>query len=110
MLSFLVDNLYAVFGDQVFQQSVGIPMGIKCASSLADLFLYSYEAEFVQKLLQDKNKELTVYFNQTYKYIDYVLSINNYNFYNYVHLLFPRELEIKDIRESATSASNLESY
>jgi hypothetical protein len=29
-----------VFGDQVFQQPVGIPMGINCAPLLADLFLY----------------------------------------------------------------------
>jgi hypothetical protein len=57
MLGFLVDNIYVVFGDQVFQQSVGIPMGINCAPLLADLFLYSYEAEFVQKLLQNNNKK-----------------------------------------------------
>jgi hypothetical protein len=55
MLGFLVDNIYIVFGDQVFQQSVGIPMGTNCANLLADLFLYSYETEFVQKLLQDNN-------------------------------------------------------
>ena len=55
MLGFLVDNIYVVFGDQVFQQTVGIPMGTNCAPLLADLFLYSYEAEFVQKLLRDKN-------------------------------------------------------
>ena len=57
MLDFLVDNIYVVFGDQVFQQSVGIPMGTNCAPLLADLFLYSYEAEFVQKLLRDNNKK-----------------------------------------------------
>ena len=51
MLGFLIDNIYVVFGDHVFQQSVGIPMGTNCAPLLADLFLYSYEAEFVQKLL-----------------------------------------------------------
>jgi hypothetical protein len=56
MLGFLVDNIYVVFGDQVFQQSVGIPMGTNCARLLADLLLYSYEAEFVQKLLQDNKK------------------------------------------------------
>jgi hypothetical protein len=53
MLGFLVDNIYVVFGDQIFQQSVGIPMGTNCAPLLTDLFLYSYEAEFVQKLLRD---------------------------------------------------------
>jgi hypothetical protein len=40
MLGFLVDNIYLVFGDQVFQQSVGIHMGTNCAPLLADLFLY----------------------------------------------------------------------
>ena len=58
MLGFLIDNIYVVFGEQVFQQSVGIPMGTNCAPLLADLFLYSNEAEFVQKLLQDKKKNL----------------------------------------------------
>jgi hypothetical protein len=58
MLGFLVDNIYVVFGDQVFQQSVGIPMGTNCAPLLADLFLYSYEAKFVQKLLRDNTKHL----------------------------------------------------
>jgi hypothetical protein len=56
MLGFLLDNIYVVFEDQVFQQSVGIPMGTNCAPLLADLFLYSYEAEFVQKLLRNNNK------------------------------------------------------
>jgi hypothetical protein len=45
------------------------------APLLADLFLYSYEADFV--LLRDKNKnkkkKLAVSFNHTYKYIDDIL-------------------------------------
>jgi hypothetical protein len=55
MLGFFVDNIYVVFKDQVFQQSVGIPMGTNCALLLVDLFLYSYEAEFVQKLLRNND-------------------------------------------------------
>jgi hypothetical protein len=50
MLGFLVDNVYEVVGDQVFQQSIVIPMGTNCAPLLADVMLYSYEAEFVQRL------------------------------------------------------------
>ena len=41
MLEFLIDNIFVVFGNQVFQQSVGIPMGTNCAPLLADLFLFS---------------------------------------------------------------------
>ena len=46
MLEFLVD-IFVVFGGKVFQQIVGIPMGTNCAPLLADIFLYSYEAEFI---------------------------------------------------------------
>jgi hypothetical protein len=72
MLGFLVDNIYEVFGDQFFQQSIGIPMNTNCAPFWGDLLLYSYEAEFVQKLLQDtcnnktKRKKLAVSFNHTF--------------------------------------------
>jgi hypothetical protein len=50
MLGFFIDNIFVVFGSKVFQQTVGIPMGTKCAPLLADSFLYSYEAEFIQKV------------------------------------------------------------
>jgi hypothetical protein len=49
MLEFLIDNIYVVVGGQVFQQFVGVPMGTNRAPLLADLFLYSYEAEFITK-------------------------------------------------------------
>ena len=108
MFGFLVDNIYVVFGDQVFQQTVGIPMGTNCAPLLEDLFLHSYEAEFVQKLLWDNNKKLVVSFNHSFRYIDDVLSINNHIFHNYVHLIYLDELDIKDTTESDKSASYLD--
>jgi hypothetical protein len=46
MLGFLIDNIFVVFGNQIFQQTVGILMGTNCGPLLADLFLYSYEAEY----------------------------------------------------------------
>ena len=51
MLEFLVDNIFVVFAGKVFQQKVGIPMGTNCTLLLADIFLYSYEADFIQSLL-----------------------------------------------------------
>ena len=57
MLEFLVDNIFVVFGGKVFQQIVGIPMGTNCALLLADMFLYSYEAEFIQSLLSNGKKK-----------------------------------------------------
>ena len=53
-------------------------------------------------------KKLAVSFNHTFRYIDDVLSINNHNFNNYVHLIYNGELEIKDTTESDKSASYLD--
>jgi hypothetical protein len=50
------------------------------APLLADLFLYSYESEFLQKLVKDKKIHEASTFNFTYRYIDDVLSINNSRF------------------------------
>ena len=80
-------------------------MGTNCAPLLADLFLYSYEAEFIQKLLKDGNKQLARKFNFSSRYIDDVLSLNNDKFINYVHKIYPGELEIKDTTESSKKAS-----
>ena len=108
MLEFLVDNIFVVFAGKVFQQTVGILMGTNFAPLLADIFLYSYEAEFIQSLLLMGKKHLASRFNVTYRYIDDVLSINNPEFENYLDQMYPAELEIKDITESTTSASNLD--
>jgi hypothetical protein len=49
-----------------------------------------------------------VSFNCTHRYIDDVLSINNHTFHDYVHLIYPDELDIKDATESEKSASYLD--
>ena len=51
MLEFLVDNIFVVFGGNVFQQKVGIPMGTNCVPLLVDIFVFSNEAEFIQSVL-----------------------------------------------------------
>ena len=66
MLEFLIDNIFVMFGGRVFQQTVGIPMGTNCAPLLADLFLYSYEADFIQGLLMKNEKKLARSFNFTF--------------------------------------------
>ena len=83
-------------------------MGTNCAPFLADIFLYSYEAEFIQSLLSAGRKRLASRFNFTYRYIDDLLSVNYPDFENYLGQIFPLELKIKDTTESNTSASYLD--
>ena len=95
MLEFLVDNIFVVFGGKVFQQIVGIPMGTNCAPLLDDIFLYSYEAEFIQSLLSTGKKKLASQSNFTYRYIDDVLSINNPDFENYLGQMYPNLIKMR---------------
>jgi hypothetical protein len=99
MLEFLIDKIFVSFGGTLFQQVAGIPMGTNCAPLLADLFLYSYESEFLQKLVKDKKINEAKAFNFTYRYIDDALSINNSRF-----------AEIKETTDTASPASFLDLY
>ena len=110
MINFLVDNIYVEFGGKIFQQTIGIPMGTNCAPLLADLFLFSYEAEFVEELVKSGHRDLAKAFNFTFRYIDDVLSLNNKKFIDYVHRIYPSELEIKDTTDSSTSAAYLDIF
>ena len=96
MLEFLLDNILVLFDGQIFQQTIGIPMGTNCAPLLADLFLHSFEAEFIQGCLMSGKKKLVQSFNFTYRNIDDVLSQNNSKFSDYLDFIYPSELEIKD--------------
>jgi hypothetical protein len=110
MLEFLIDNIFVSFGGTLFQQVVGIPMDTNCAPLLVDLFLYSYESEFLQKLVKDKKIHEARAFNFTYRYIDDVLSINNSRFAEFLPLIYTPELEIKETTDTASSASFLDLY
>ena len=84
-------------------------MDKNCAPLLADIFLYSYEAEFIQSLLLSAGKKrLASQFNFTNRYIDDILSTNNPAFENYLGQMYPPALEIKNTTEGNTSASYLD--
>ena len=80
-------------------------MGTNCGPRLADIFLYSYEAEFIQSLISTGSKQLASPFNTTYRFIGNVLSINNLEVEKYLGQMYPVERQIKDTKEFNTSAS-----
>ena len=77
-VNFLLDNICVRFGNKVYRQVVSIPMGTNCAPLIADLFLYCYESQFMTKLSKDLSKlHLIDKFNNTYRYLDDIFSLNN---------------------------------
>ena len=89
MLEYLIDNIYLLFGGRAFQQTVGILMSTKCAHLLADLVLYSYEADFIRGLLKKNEKKLARYFNFTFLYKYDILSLNNDMLGDLVDRIYP---------------------
>jgi hypothetical protein len=72
------------------------------------LFLYSYEADFIQGLLKINEKKLARSFNFTFRYTDDVLSLNNSRFGEFVYRIYPIEIEIKDTTDTDRFASYLD--
>ena len=62
---------------------------------MADLFLYSYEPDFVHPQ-KSKFKKQRTSFNLTVHYINDFISFNNPRFNDYIDGIYPKELEIKD--------------
>jgi hypothetical protein len=83
-------------------------MGMNCVPLLAALFLYSYEADFIQGLLKKSEEKLTRSFNFTFRSIVDVPSLNNFRFGDFVHRIYPIELEIKDTTDTDRSVSYLD--
>ena len=87
-----MDNIYVRFGGQLFRQTVGIPMRTNCALLLADLFLYSYENEFLDKLIKEGKRKLARKFSLSYCYTDDLISFSNKRFKEFICDIYPKEL------------------
>ena len=76
MIDLVIDNSFFKFGDKVFRQSIGIPMGIDPAPQMANLYLYYYEAKFMEMLTKE-NYSAAKKFNYTRRFIDDLHTLNN---------------------------------
>ena len=81
-------------------------MGTNCAPLLADLFLYSYESEFLDNIIRSGHRKLARSFNLCYRYIDDLIVFNNKKFRDYVKEIYPSQLTA----EKANTSDDLANY
>ena len=103
MVEFLIDNIFVKFGTCLFRQVIGIPMEMNCAPFLADLFLYYYESEFLDNMINGSHRKLARSFNLCYRYIDV---FNNKKFGDYVKEIYLSQLTV----ENANTSDDLENH
>ena len=82
-------------------------MGTNCAPLLADLLLYSYENEFLDKLIKDCKIKLARKFSLSYCYTDDLISFNNKRLQEFICDIYPKELTIFETTESSSVTSYL---
>ena len=107
VLDFLIDGVFVMFGERVFRQAVGVPVGAGCAPLLAGLFLCSYEAEFIQSLLRSDRGTVAGSFGFTCGCVGGVLSLGGPKFGGCLGVICPAGLEVGGTAGSIGSASCL---
>ena len=53
-----IDNIFVKFGGHLFGQVIIIPMGTNCGPRLADLFVCSYESDFLDTMIRSGHRKL----------------------------------------------------
>ena len=80
-------------------------MGTNCAPLVANLFLFSYERDFMTSLSDDKLACIIDAFNTTSRYLDDILNINIVYFDNMVSQIYPSELQLNEANTIDTEAA-----
>ena len=108
MIKILIDSTYFTFGNQIYKQTIGIPMGSNASSFLANLFLHHYELEFCKKNMRN-NYNLCCKLNNTYRYQDDLTSINCGGiFENHIKDIYPDSLELIRVNSDNRTANVLD--
>ena len=88
------------FGGRLFFQVIGILMGMNCAPLLADLFLYSYENEFLDNMIRSGHWRLAKLFHLYYRNTDDLIVFNNKKFWDYLKEVHPSQLTAEKANKS----------
>jgi hypothetical protein len=74
-LNFLLDNQFVRFGERLFRQIHGIPMGTNCAVFLANLYLFTYELDFITFLSDSGDISTLKRLQHLGRYVDDLLAL-----------------------------------
>lgn len=110
----LMNNCFITLGDRVWRQCTGIPMGFSCSPIWCNMYLLSYEIQFIQRLARLGRVDLMSKFQHAFRYIDDLCFINSESPRKFLDPLQPREsnnpfwiypLNVLDIKEETSEFS-----
>ena len=99
-LHWILYNTYVRFGDHLFRQEKGIPMGGNCSPLIADLYLSWLEYKYVTNTMKN-NFPMAKQLSYNSRYIDDIITPNISNFLDIASHIYPKELPLE--RSSSNS-------
>ena len=88
ILEFILDNIFVKFGNKIYKQVIGVPIGSDSGADIANLLLFSYESEYIEKVSK-QSITLARKFNMCYRYIDDLFVGNFANFHDNIYKIYP---------------------
>lgn len=99
LIDIIISNTYVTFGDFIFRQVSGVPMGGNASPLLADLTLSVMEYRFLKSSSYIVRKNLRL----SWRYFDDLLCFNNKEFLTLCKNIYPDELPLE---ETSTDCNN----
>ena len=76
-VSYFLDKIYIRFGNTLYRQIVGIPMGTNFAPLVTDFILFCCERDVMTSLSDDNQADIIEAFNSTARYLEDLLNVDN---------------------------------
>ena len=93
-IKYLMGKCYFTFGEKIFRQIIGIPMGSDPAPFMPNLFLYHYESNWIRNLKKNSIQQARM-FRHKFRYIDDLLTINDNDEFSKSFIdIYPPELQL----------------
>jgi hypothetical protein len=110
--TWLMSHCFLLLGDRVWRQIKGIPMGFSCSPLWCNIYLMTYEVQFIQRLARLGWKDLLSKFQYAFRYIDDICWLNVGESQNFLSPTQPRTadnpywiypLEVLEIKPEVTA-------
>lgn len=104
---FMVNNVYVSVGDKLYRQTIGVPMGTNSGGDIANLYLFSYESSYIDRLVTSGETVKAKCFCNTARLIDDTLSLDNPHWQSAVTVsaenggMYPGVLPYNDTRKNS---------
>lgn len=109
IIRYVIDNAYFSFGNKVYQQVIGIPMGTDPAPYMANLYLHYYEEKWMNNLAKTDNRKARRNYKHTRRFIDDLGTLNNNNeIKDNWQKIYPKELVLNKENDSDNRATFLD--